>query len=133
LARIASDVLPVIEPDIADTVEDPTATPVATPVVAPIVETAGVLDTQFAVVVTSAVLPSLNVPVATSCRGIPIPEYAGLGVTAMEASTTARGATAKVPLTLPTVAVIVADPADTACTSPVVGPTVATDGLFEVH
>jgi hypothetical protein len=66
-ATTDSGLVPVTVPIAAEIVVDPSETPVATPVVAPIVATDCVLELQVAIVVTSFVLPSENVPVAANC------------------------------------------------------------------
>jgi len=53
-------------PIVAVMVVDPSATPVAMPVVGPTVAIDGVLDIQFEMLVTFAVVASENVPVAVN-------------------------------------------------------------------
>ena len=80
--------LPDTEPDDADDVAvmtvEPRAMDVATPEAAPTVANAGLLEFQLLVLVRSAVLPSLNVPVAFNCCVSPIGRLELLGVTAMD-------------------------------------------------
>jgi hypothetical protein len=62
-----TDVLPDVVPEVAVIIAEPSATAVATPLAPFTVADAGVSDVQVALVVTSAVLASVNVPVALNC------------------------------------------------------------------
>jgi hypothetical protein len=133
LATTDSDVDAVIEPIVAEIVPEPCDTPVAKPVVAPTVTTAGLSEDQVALFVTVAIVPSENVPVAASCRVVPIPVTAGLGVIAIDS--TMAGVTFRVvlPDTDCNVAVTSVDPAATDVASPVVAFTVANADVPEVQ
>ncbi len=77
--------LPETVPDVTVMVVDPAATPSASPV-AFTVATLGVVEVQVTLLVRSAVLVSLKVPVATSCCVKPLAMLGAAGVMAMESS-----------------------------------------------
>jgi hypothetical protein len=91
--------LPDTEPDDVDDVAvmtvEPRAMDVAAPEAAPTVANAGLLEFQVIVPVRSAVLPSLNVPVAFSCCVSPIGTLELLGVTAMDTRVVGTGVVGK--------------------------------------
>jgi hypothetical protein len=129
-ALTVSVVLPVVLPDFAEMLEVPRLTAVARPA-AVIVATAGVAELHVTLPVKFCVLLSLNVPVAVNCWVEPLVTVGLAGVTAMDTST---GVTASdvVPVVLPTLAEIVADPAPTPLAKPP-AVIVATDVVPELH
>ena len=84
-----SVVLPDTDPDAAVTIVDPTVSEAASPEVAFSVATVGVPEVQLALLVRSAVLVSLNVPVALNCCVRPFGTLGASGVTAIDSR--ARG------------------------------------------
>ena len=76
--------LPDTDPDVAVMIVEPGATDVASPEVAFTVAMARVPEDQVALVVRSAVLASLNVPVAVNCCVSPFAMWGLDGVTAIE-------------------------------------------------
>src|SRR5579863_2245667 len=133
LATTDSDVDAVTEPTLAEIVLEPCDTPVTTPIAATTIATAGLPDDQVAILVTLAVVPSENVPVAASCLDVPMPVTAGSGVMAIDS--TMAGITFRVvlPETVPSVAVISVEPGATDVASPVVAFIVAEAEVPEVH
>jgi hypothetical protein len=80
-----TDVLPDVVPEVAVIIAGgPSATAVATPLAAFTVADAGVSDVQVTLVVKSAVLASVNVPVALNCWVKPSGRFGLDGVTASE-------------------------------------------------
>lgn len=78
---------PITVPSVARMVVVPAATPVARPVeVMP--ATVGAVELNVARAVTSAVLESLNIPVAVYCCLVPAATTAGPGVTAIDDNVT---------------------------------------------
>src|SRR5438067_341724 len=71
---------------------------------------AGLAVLQVTLLVISSVLPSLNVPVAASCRVVPSANVGFAGVIASEARTGDATVSVAVPLTAPEVALIVVVP-----------------------
>jgi hypothetical protein len=116
-------------PDVAVIVAVPAETPVAIPVVA-IVATEVLFEIQFTVVLISRVVLSENVPVAIKVFVDPINIEAVVGVIAIETKVLVVTIIVVVIETLPDVAVMVAVPAETPVTMPVVA-IVAMPLLFE--
>jgi len=73
--------------------------------------TVGALEVKVALLDTSDTVPSEKVPVAKNCCVTPTPSVGLVGVTAMETSVALVTVRAPEPVILPTVAVIVLDPA----------------------
>jgi hypothetical protein len=113
-----SVVPPVMVPNAAWIVEIPTFDVVARPV-ALIVATVVAKELQVAVGVKSAVVPSLYVPVAVNCCGVPIGTDGFAGVTAIEIGAVAVTVSKVAPLTPPTAAVIVVGPGVRVVAAPV--------------
>ena len=113
----------------------PTPTPFAIPVAAPTVATSVFEDVHVDCVVTSFVELSENVPVAVNGCVPFTPIFAVLGVTAIDFKVgPLLTVSCAVPLTVPSVAVIVTGPpAATPVASPVAMPTVAVAGADEVQ
>ena len=78
--------LPETLPDVAVITVDPAAIDVASPEARFTVATVGVPELQLTLLVKSAVLVSLNVPVALNCCVSPSATLGALGVTAMDSS-----------------------------------------------
>jgi hypothetical protein len=93
--------LPETEPEVAVMIVDPTATVWASPEDALTVAMVGVFEVQLTLLVKSAVLVSLNVPVALNCWVSPFGRLGVLGVTAMDSNplTKVTRAVLVVPLT----------------------------------
>ena len=116
---------PLIAPEIAEICVRPVATPLAIPV-ASIVAAAGVEELQVTEAVMSCCVLSLKVPVATNCLDPPIAMLEFAGVTSIETRTAPVTLRFALPLTVPTVAVIVELPVPTPTARPKES-TVATD------
>ena len=133
--RVAGVTVKVVFPEIVPEVAVMLAEPVATAVARPLLLTVAteVLDElQVACVVMSWLVPSENVPEAANCWVLPTAMLGLAGVTEMEDRV--AGVTAKVvlPEIVPEVAVMVAEPVDTAVARPPLL-TVATDVLEELQ
>jgi hypothetical protein len=120
-----------MEPAVAVIVAAPTPPPVATPLVA-IAATIVADELQLTPFVTSCLLPSLYVPVATNCWLVPFAIEALPGLT--ESDRSIGGVTASVaePLIVPEVAAIAVVPTATPRDRPA-AVTVATEATEEFH
>jgi hypothetical protein len=116
-----SVVVPLILPDVAVIVADPVATEVASPLDPPALLTVATPvsdELQVADAVKSWVVLSEYVPVAVNCCFVPRAMLGLVGVTAMDTRMAGVTVSVVVPLILPDVAVIVADPVATEVASP---------------
>ena len=108
-ARTVSVVEPTTLPSVAVIVVAPVASVEARPVVE-IVAAAVFDDAQMTEPVRFCVVPSVKVPVAVNCWVSPLARLELAGVTAMEATTAGVTVSVVVPLTLPSVAMMVEEP-----------------------
>ena len=123
---------------LADTLPIVAVTPVvprARPLAAPLLTDAMplVCVAQAALALTSAMLPSENVPVAVKCRVMPTPVCSVAGAMTMDWIVAAIVFKANVPLVVPDVAVIVVVPSVNASARPLAAPMSATAGVLDVH
>ena len=109
--------------------------PSARPLAAPLLTDAmpAVCVAHSALALTSAVLPSENVPVAVKWRVMPTPVCSVVGATTMDWIVAATVVSASVPLTVPDVAVRVVVPSVSASARPVAAPMSATAGVLDVQ
>jgi len=121
---------PLIEPAVAVMIALPTPCPLANP---PLAMLATVEDeVQLTKLVRSCLLPSLYVPVAANCWLVPLAIDALPGLTDNDTRTGTVTANVTEPVTVPEVAVIVADPGSTLLAYPA-APIVATAGTDDAQ
>ena len=134
-AATVKTVDPVTNAEVALMVADPVPMLVASPTLLMLaVET--VSEAHVAVELRSCVLPSLNVPVAINCCVVPKAMKGFAGVTAIDCRTAAVTLIVVLPLIVPEVAIICAEPVPTLNANPAVFDTlliVATVEAFELH
>src|SRR6266511_3284167 len=115
VATVIAEV-PLLPPVAAVMVAEPTVTPVTKPLLLTLATGVALLD--HVMVRPDNVLPAESFGVAVSCTVLPVCTLADAGLTATEATGTIATAIVDVPLFPPLAAVIVAEPAAFAVTSP---------------
>jgi len=137
--RVAAATVKTVDPvtvaKVALTVADPVPTPVARPVLFTLT-VAIVSEAQVTVELRSCMLPSLNVPVAINCCVVPNATEGFAGVTAIDCRTAAVTLIVVLPLIVPEVATIWAEPVPVLDANPAVFARlliVATVVAFELH
>jgi hypothetical protein len=114
-------VMPLIDPELAVILAEPVPTLVPSPwvfVALLTAATAGVSEPHCAVLVTSWVVPSVNVPVAVNCWEVPKGILGIAGVTAIETRTAAVTFSVVEPVTEPEVAVTLVLPTPALAATP---------------
>src|SRR5437660_2401363 len=138
-ARVAAATVKTVDPVNVAQVAMTVAVPVPMPVASPVLLTLTVdivSEAQVTVELRSCVLPSLNVPVAINCCVVPKAMKGFAGVTAIDCRTAAVTLIVVLPLIVPEVAIIWAEPVPTLNANPAVFDTlliVATVEAFELH
>ena len=123
---------PLTNPRLALMLLVPAASPVARPL-EPIVAVAEVAEAQVTAAVRSRCEPSEYVPVAVNCWFAPIAITGLAGATAMLTRVAAVTVKVVLPLTLPSVALMLDVPAATPVARPVVAPMVATEPVADAQ
>jgi hypothetical protein len=134
-AVTVTPVEPVTLPELAVIVAVPIPTLLASPVLS-IVAVDTVSDDQFTTLLRSCVLPSLKLPMALICCFVPSASEGVAGVTTSDTSTAEVTFSVVDPLTVPTLAVMLAVPSPTLLAFPAVAAAlliVATAAVPELH